>query len=384
MASDDLLRRRLVLLAASVLGVAVAGGQSPRDLGLRLFYQVAYEDGTIRDVSSVPRTEQGIRMVTRISRYQPGAKARRLLATGPVPLTLPARGWTIKTDLVWKQGAWVAPPVVETLRRHRAGRASAVTQPAVESAAVRKLIEDELKRHRARLDKLGAAVAQVERDLRATEDPRRRENLQTVLSSMRQEQEKIAQSVREYEQLLGTLGGDGSIIRPPVGTTGGDNPPPATQPSFGVAKPLVETEILPYRAQVWRLPSAQGLRRVTVSMAHPEAGPFGAFYYVAYADEDRDGRPDRLIGRSPLIEASAPGQWTRWSFSTDADAVFVGNTWPDPDTSVYYAPRGAAPWRGGLGEVYVSGSFGLVPRWRCPWGDYLTNLRVYVGRQNPP
>ena len=120
-------------------------------------------------------------------------------------------------------------------------------------------------------------------------------------------------------------------------------------------------------------------------MAHPEAGRFGAFHYVAYADTDGDGAPDRLIGNSPLAVAALPGAWTGWNFQTAAESVFVGNTWPHPRTAVYYCPSADAPagWKGVGGDVYVSSVFGGVPSWASPYGPYLSNLQVWVGDQNP-
>jgi len=125
-----------------------------------------------------------------------------------------------------------------------------------------------------------------------------------------------------------------------------------------------------------------------VSMAHAEAGPFGAFHYVAYADTDGDGLPDRLIGRSPLVTASAAGDWTDWQFTTDQQVVFVGNAWTNPDTTIYLdqaeSDRRGETWRGLSNDVYVSGFFGGVPSWQSPFGPYLTNIRVNVSNPFGP
>lgn len=375
-------RSRAVLASLSVfVACTAAAAQSPGDLGLSVYYQVTYQDGNIEDLSQVPTTNEDIRMIVRISRYQPGATPRRFLATGRVPLGLTGRGWTIKTDLQWNGKAWVAPPVVRKMREPGADLVGTRSQ-TVQTAVVRKLIEAELKRQRNEMDKLTAAVARAENDLAGAQKPQDHQTAQTLLEAVREALRRSRQAVREYEMMLGRPGGR-SMLHRSVGQVGPTKLQQRTKETLGVVDPLEQGRLMPHHTQVWKLPPGSGQRQYTVEMAHPEAGTFGGFYYVAYADTDGDGVPDRLIGRSDLAQAATCGGWTKWNFTTDASRVFVGNTWADADTTLYYGTRDVTNWRGLGGEVYISGGFGLTPQSRWDYEPYLTNLRIHVGSQNP-
>jgi hypothetical protein len=162
---------------------------------------------------------------------------------------------------------------------------------------------------------------------------------------------------------------------------------------IGNDETVKDTGIPAHRCQVWALPPAEGEgeRKLNVAMAHPEAGPASGFYYVAYADTDNDGRPDKLIARSPFAQADRPGGWTKWSFKTDHQRVYVGNAWDRPDTRVYsttpdcvgedgYDPNkptlSTDVWFSG----YVGGEDGFCGGKYWP---YLSNIRVHEERPNP-
>jgi len=110
-------------------------------------------------------------------------------------------------------------------------------------------------------------------------------------------------------------------------------------------------------------------------MSHAEAGTFGAFYYVAYADTTRDGLPDTLIARSPLAEADIPGRWTAWRFTPAMRTVFVGHAWAHDATAIYSDRIAQGNWRGLKPQMYTASVLGDSPRRRG--GLYLTNCRVY-------
>ncbi|MGB2823963.1 MAG: hypothetical protein WBF17_23490, partial [Phycisphaerae bacterium] len=135
---------------------------------------------------------------------------------------------------------------------------------------------------------------------------------------------------------------------------------------------------LPHRVQVWKVPPDRGERTYAVSMAHPEAGAAGGFYYVAYADTNDDGRADRLIARSPLARADRAGQWTQWRFRTGDERVFVGKAWDRDDTVHYHAEavRIEGNWRALSAEAYVSDDAWGMPIRR--WGPCIGNIRVWV------
>jgi hypothetical protein len=160
----------------------------------------------------------------------------------------------------------------------------------------------------------------------------------------------------------------------------------AGQDVGGIVAPLATPAVCPHRVQIWQTPQAQGQRTVRVSMAHTEAGEAGAFRYVAYADTDGDGNPDKLLAVSPPAVAQKPGEWTDWSFPTEQPRVFVGNAWENADTPVYCAParegEGRDNWRTLSTDVWFSGALG--PRFGgARWGPCLSNIRVHVERPNP-
>lgn len=151
----------------------------------------------------------------------------------------------------------------------------------------------------------------------------------------------------------------------------------------GVVERIDGRRVLPHRVQVWKLPAGTGERTYRITMEHAEAGTFGEFYYVAYADTDGDGLPDKLVAQSPVAVAELPGQWTSWTFGTSEGTVFVGNAWRNEDACVYYRRADAAEknWSGLSSEVYVSGFFGGCPKQK--FRAYLTNIRVRIEEPNP-
>ena len=122
---------------------------------------------------------------------------------------------------------------------------------------------------------------------------------------------------------------------------------------------------------VWALKkSPEKGSRVVLEMAHARPGAEGAFRMVAYADEDSDGSPDRLVASSPLLKGEKAGQWSRWEFVAPGGPLFVGASWP-LGSWIYYE-RGHWP-DAGLGEVMFY-SRGGIPRNRA--NPIFTNLKI--------
>jgi len=158
---------------------------------------------------------------------------------------------------------------------------------------------------------------------------------------------------------------------------------PLDKGASGIVQPVQQRRILPHRVQVWKLPAGQGERTYCLAMQHAEAGELGAFQYVAYADTDGDGLPDKLIACSPLAAAETPGQWSTWTFTTSEGTVFVGNAWPNECASVYClkAEPSEKNWSGLSSDVFVSGLWGGLPKHR--FRPYLSNIRVRVEQPDP-
>lgn len=361
----------LVAVAAVLLwGSCLAG--PPADGG-EVYYQVTYADGRVRDLNVVPTGREGIRRVVRISRFEDGRRSFEMLATGQVALQVVNPGRTVKRDLVWTGRAWVV--------RRSTQSQSTTTEPGRDLLGrERARVESVLHELRTRLAAADHEVAEAQRKLARVETNDSQKLPAGTVAAAAERRNILLRAIELYEIQLKAL--NQSAAPPERGRVLPDGKPVDGGGTLGIGKDIQSARTLPYRVQVWQLPQAQGERTVSVAMAHPEAGDAGAFHYVAYADSDGDGRPDRLLARSALVEAGEPGEWTRWSFTTDESAVYVGNAWPRPDTSVYFAPadgRFARDNRNGLaGDVYVGGYFNGVPCWGSPYGPYLSNIKVNV------
>jgi len=349
-----------------------------------VYYQVTYADGSVRDLNKVPATNAGIRRVVRISHLPGSGVGFAMFATGSVMGTVTDRGQTVRNDLVWNGKAWVAQP---ELCARRIGRTGSSKQVRNVLQNEKRRISQLLKELRGRLATLDHEVAEAQRKLDAAKGTASADDLAAALTEVTERREAVLKTIELYNLQLKalTVTDLSSTAAAATGKVSAGGLPTPDKNTLGLRhqqRADMRPVTLPHRMQVWKMPPSQGKRTVQVAMAHPEAGPFGAFQYVAYADTDGDGRPDKLIARSPLVSSTVPGGWTNWTFTTSEPVVFVGNTWADPDTTVYFTrPSGQSLqqcWGGLSNEVYVSGVFGGIPHWRWPYGPYLTNIQVHV------
>ncbi|HPJ72245.1 MAG TPA: hypothetical protein PK636_06150, partial [bacterium] len=103
-----------------------------------------------------------------------------------------------------------------------------------------------------------------------------------------------------------------------------------------------------------------------------------SFRMAAYADEDGDGLPDRLLAESPLLESERAGEWSRWEFTSPGGRIFVGSRW-SLGNWIYYE-RGR--WIDQpLGEVMFY-SRGGEPRNKA--NPIVTNLKVSFAAATAP
>jgi len=363
---------------ALVLGVSLpAGGQK----GGTVYYQVTYSDGTIRDLSEVPKTDKGIRMVLRISFVQPGPRGHSIVRTGPVAFSTVNDVRTRRHELKWNGQAWVGEAAKRGKLVHAPPRAA--SRPSAPHANVRQAAaaaEAALKKARERLAVCDEAVVVAAENLAKAQKTDRAPAARLLLEKAQEVRQEALQGAAAAERAVGQIKGAPHSLPRAQGKVGTSAACPLAE-AHGIVKPVKGRRCLPHRVQVWRLAGGKGRRTYRLTMAHPEAGTYGAFHYVAYADTDGDGRPDKLIARSPLASASTPSEWSTWSFTTSHPAVFVGNAWPYADTALYSArggEGGGENWQGLSSEVYVSGLFGAVPGMRLRHWPYLTNLRVRV------
>lgn len=357
--------RHLVLLSvAMLLPPAVASAQQS---GPITYYQVSYEDGDLKDLSSPPTTNEGIRDVVQISRYPADTKGYEVLSTGRTPVTVVQAGRTVRTQLLWDGKAWSppAPPAVAADRVSLDGNAAVRLEIARVQTVAAKLDE--------RVRDLDHAIASGER----AKDPNA-----AALASLKKQRDAALAASEQYRTQLEALGGllSAGAAERPGGTVEPWQPDAFDARSdLGSSKPVADTTVPPYRTQVWKLPAASGSRTYEVALAHAQAGAAGAFRYVAYADSDGDGLPDKLIALSPPAQASKAGQWTVWRLTVDQPAVFVGQTWYDASSAVYCQPPGvevpADTWRGLPAEIYVCPFYGGLPQRKMP-APGLPNLRI--------
>ncbi len=116
-----------------------------------------------------------------------------------------------------------------------------------------------------------------------------------------------------------------------------------------------------------------------VEIQHSMRGELGAFNFVAWADEDGDGLPDTLIGRSEKV-AKAAESWSRWSFETDSKRVFVGYEF-GRGTDIFSRRVEPPPTYVGLStNVYCCPNRGDAPIERAR--NYFTNMRVTAVRSD--
>ncbi len=361
------------MLAAST-GLAGGGRES------LVYYQVVYTNRKIRDLANVPTTSKGIRRVVRISRVESPHSGTAVHSIGANGLGYSEPGRLVRKELHWDGRAWVYDQAERRRPGPRAGKPGPTPEQVKRATAV---LGQRLTAERAALKTAGQAVVQAAKLLTdATGDDARAPAMLLLSKAQAHRQETLSRVVR-LEALLSAIAGK------PVGTGSGavtSAPAAATTRPAGEALVLAgradKRQVLPHRVQAWRLPPGRGRRTYRVSMAHPEAGLLGGFRYVAYADTDGDGAPDRLIARSPAVVAAEAGGRTEWRFTTDHETVFVGNAWHRADALQYHR-RGPRADTGVAGaEVFVSGSPGGIPRHRWTY-PYLGNISVRVEDQNP-
>ncbi|PLX17205.1 MAG: hypothetical protein C0599_14060, partial [Salinivirgaceae bacterium] len=133
-----------------------------------------------------------------------------------------------------------------------------------------------------------------------------------------------------------------------------------------------------HSVQVWEvLPEHTKKGTYEISIQHAVAGTTGSFYLIAWADTNKDGKPDKEIGRSELKTAATAGQWSSWPFSSIYDRIFVGNTWSQNDEKVYYQNGGTLEGYVGLSnKVFYSRTFNGIPNQST--SPRFTNIKVRV------
>lgn len=381
------------LLAAGLAGLlAPAGRAFGQAVAGEVYYQVTYESGKVVDQSRVPTTDKNIRRVVRIARLNTGDRGLRVLSTERSPVKLRNTGQTFRHELQWDGKAWTLAKIFprertlsteqDTQRDEQRDEASSQLPEKLEDALAAELkrVARELIATRKAVSHQKELIAESEKRVEQASD----EDADKARKALAARREKLEELESELDRLkeaavrliAGEMGdADGEVT---AGVSLSD-----ANDAGGVVKPIEAEHVLTHRVQVWQvekslLRSRKGNRRYTVSMAHPEAGRLGEFYYVAYADTDGDGKPDKLIAHSPVARVKQAGAWSSWSFDTDLDVVFVGNAWPREDTAIFCDryTKTARNWRGLSPTAYVSDVFGGCPSVKA-W-PFLSNLRVEV------
>ncbi|MGC9453618.1 MAG: hypothetical protein ACP5HU_02030 [Phycisphaerae bacterium] len=356
-----------------VLGAAVpAECETPSVV----YYQVTRQDGTIEDVSRIPQSDEGIRRVLRISRYEGPDRGYELLSTDR-PLTVIDRGRTERHELIWQDGAWVAPADVEQRRREQL-RQKMSNRPRQEvDPAEAERLELQLRILREHMEDLDQRLTEAEDRLLEVRGAEGEQAAREQLRELLVERVRLEEIIARLECRLAAARGELTEFPEPLGQVQPYRPDEQGTPDMGVAEPLDETAVVPHGVQAWKLPEGQGRRRIRIAAAHPEAGAFGALVYIVYADTDGDGKPDSLLARSPVARADRPGRWSSWSFETEHPRVFAGCAPMGKDNTMYFRPMGSRRdnWVG-ADDVYVSDCIEVMP---CRRGrSFLSNVRIHV------
>jgi len=372
--------------------VIATGAQRPRGKTSpgTIYYQVTFTDDDLADMREIPQTDKGIRSVLRIATVGRRFGGARGVSTEGKAFTKQGMGRTYRTPLLWNGKAWVGDSLGRT---KQLSRVILTTELLTTSGAHGptdhiSMLRGSIHELRNRLAFWNLASVDIEANMFSAAGTaaagRQRWSLAVVHATRR----KLRQTIREHERLLADLvkegHGDpvdkGPTTRPAeesVSLTAAvpAKPDPRWRSSDGIVTAIEKYAPPPHRVAVWKLARASGRRTYHVAMAHAEAGTFGAFYYVAYADTAGDGLPDTLIARSPLAEGDRPGRWSSWRFTTAERTVFVGHAWPHDDTAIYFDRITPGNWQGLRGEMYTASILGRIPRSRG--GLVLTNCRVY-------
>ncbi|MDA3884961.1 MAG: hypothetical protein PF638_05140 [Candidatus Delongbacteria bacterium] len=146
---------------------------------------------------------------------------------------------------------------------------------------------------------------------------------------------------------------------------------------FGITKQEVSRiSNTGHNVQIWEvLQDFTKKGEYEVSIKHAVAGEVGAFFIIAWADTNNDGKPDKEIGRSELKIVSKDGDWSSWNFKLDFNRIFVGNTWKTSNEKVYYQNGGKVEGYSGLSNtLFYSRKFNGKPSQST--SPRFTNIKV--------
>lgn len=233
---------------------------NPRGESTTVFYQVTYQDKTVENLPEPPTTNEGILMVTRITRTNSSLGGTKTVSTGNQSIEMFNPGRTQETQLRWDGSAW--RPAVRlsdhppSPSRRKTGRpADDGTEPKESSAprpAARPLSPDEIAAQMQKIMELigisDRALRRAEQSLAAADSPQAIRAAEKALEEARQAQQSVLTELvllkaalrdqppaRRYSSLAPTT--------PPV-SAGNDSaydpnrpitPPPTLDTSIGVS-----------------------------------------------------------------------------------------------------------------------------------------------------
>ncbi len=384
------------LAAIVVCALFISAMQICADTGRRksgsIYYQVEYHDGRMQDVREIPsehfciKSIKSIKSVTRIvSVVSAGQRADTYSTEAAQPFKRAGGHQIIRTKLKWNKKAWVGDPGKRAEELSDTDNLDTLSTEILGAAHTRP--QSDLLELRNRLAFWELAAIELEADAFRFAGSEEAGDAVWDIVAVRGIQNRLRHDIKireaELREKTGKEDVSGSVTKDkaagtmkPVGKVTVPKADPSWRQALGIVQPTEKIGMLPHRVQVWKTPESISTRTINITMAHPEAGTFGSFYYVAYADTTGDGKPDTMIGRSPLAQATKPGGWTSWRFKTQLPRVYVGNCWPHANTSVYYETFTKTNWRKMDSRVYTSAAFGHIPDTITT--GYLSNFRVRI------
>ncbi len=382
----------VMIAAITVLICQSSRAQSDVQLG-GIYYQVQYANGSVADLPLIPDTSKGVKSVLRIATVgsEPNAPRKARILSTRTGVTSPADpGRTYRTQLMWNSQAWVGSAADRTQRFAKVLstsdiriRADRKVRPGRRHPLLESLHQLQNRRAFWRLAAIDVEAKMFEH-AGTPHAGKKRWDLAAVQGVRR----RIDDSIGRHRKALTRLNKQGKLgkrfklkdYKPvkfggPTGKVVVSKPEGLWKTAAGIAVAISKPSVPAHRLQVWAASIERGRRTYHVTMAHAEAGTFGAFHYVAYCDSTGDGLPDTPIARSAMALSARSGQWTAWSFTTNAERVFIGHAWHGADTAIYCRRSSGSGWRELGRHAFTAPNIETLPR-RVS-GPWVSNLRVY-------
>lgn len=189
-------QRTLLIPIVAILAAVLAGPQlltAGPGRSRTVYYQVTYSDGTVKDLSQLPATNENIHRVMRIIRLGDNEKSYKVLSSvGPV-LTISNDGRTITQDMTWDGKKWT--PV--TFEDESKGKADAELKSKMQARLI------ELLRKRPTLKNATVAAKLNLKEARKADDEAALSRAKLIVDGLEYALDLCETNIKMYEKALG-------------------------------------------------------------------------------------------------------------------------------------------------------------------------------------